>query len=74
MIFNTKLFKERVGLMKRLLILILFILFCSGSVFGGEFEDTLIKAEQGDIIAQGNLGFMYDIGQGVIQDHKQAVK
>ena len=59
--------------MKKNIILILFVLFCSGSVFGGEFEDTLIKAEQGDIIAQGILGGIYYNGEGLPQDYKQAV-
>ena len=31
-------------------------------------------AEQGDAIAQYNLGWMYDEGQGVTQDYKTAVK
>ena len=31
-------------------------------------------AEQGDATAQGNLGLMYDEGQGVPQDYKTAVK
>jgi len=73
MIFNTKLFKERVGLMKRLLILILFVLFCSSSVFGGEFEDTLKSAEQGNVFAQNDLGVLYYEGKGVSQDYKKAV-
>ena len=31
-------------------------------------------AEQGDAYAQGNLGWMYDTGQGVPPDDKTAVK
>ena len=31
-------------------------------------------AEQGDASAQSNLGLMYDLGEGVPQDDKQAVK
>lgn len=30
-------------------------------------------AEQGDVNAQANLGWMYDNGRGVVQDYKQAV-
>ena len=45
----------------------------SGTVFGGEFEGRLKKAEQGNAIAQSNLGYMYSTGQGVTQDYKQAV-
>jgi len=58
--------------MKKILILVLFILCCSGFVFAGEFEDTLKKAEQGDAEAQSNLGFMYDNGKRVPQNCKQA--
>ena len=59
--------------MKKILILIVLIFFCSGSVFGGEFEDTLKKAEQGNAWAQYNLALMYSIGEGITQDYKQAV-
>jgi len=31
-------------------------------------------AEQGDAVAQNNLGFMYRKGEGVVQDYKTAVK
>ena len=31
-------------------------------------------AEQGNAVAQNNLGFMYDNGKGVAQDYKEAVK
>ena len=31
-------------------------------------------AEQGDVVAQGSLGFMYDNGRGVPQDYAEAVK
>jgi len=37
------------------------------------FKDTLKKAEQGDSLAQCDLGLRYDIGLGVIQDYQQAV-
>jgi len=59
--------------MKKILISVLLVLFCTGSVFGGEFEDTLKKAEQGDIDAQFNLALMYANGQGVSQNDKQTV-
>ena len=32
------------------------------------FEDTEVKAEQGDAEAQYNLGLMYDFGEGVPED------
>ena len=41
--------------MKKLLILVLLILFCSGSAFGGEFEETLKKAKQGDAKAPSEM-------------------
>ena len=58
--------------MKKILILVLLIFFCAGSAFCGEFEDTLKNAEQGDVIAQYNLGSMYDNGKGTTQNYKQA--
>ena len=44
------------------------------SSIASEFDDTLKLAEQGYVDAQYNLGVMYGNGQGVPQDHKQAVK
>ena len=38
------------------------------------FNEFKPFAEQGDAYAQFNLGFMYYNGQGVLQDHKEAVK
>jgi TPR repeat protein len=37
-----------------------------------EFERTLKIAKTGDDAAQNNLGFMYDNGRGVPQDHVEA--
>jgi len=59
--------------MKKILMVIFFVLFTAASAFCGEFEDTLKKAEQGDAKAQGMLGLMYEQGKGVKQDSKQAV-
>jgi len=59
--------------MKKILILILLVLCCTGSVLGGKFEETLKKAEQGDASAQGALGYMYAIGEVVPKDEKQSV-
>jgi len=39
-----------------------------------DVADCRVKAEQGDAGAQTRLGVMYDIGQGVVRDGKQAVK
>ena len=38
------------------------------------FDSCLVEAEQGDVFAQAILGLMYDIGQGVAQDYKEAMK
>ena len=38
------------------------------------FKEFAASAEQGNVDAQYNLGYMYDEGQGVPQDYKQAVK
>ena len=37
-----------------------------------DIETTIQKAKQGDVKVQFNLGFMYNDGQGVPQDYKQA--
>ena len=39
-----------------------------------KFEETRAEAGKGDVIAQHNLGVMYDNGIGVLQDHNAAVK
>ena len=67
-----------------------FLFLFSGSVYGDDFQDGLDAAqrqdyktayklwlplaEQGDAIAQYNLGQMYYEGQGVPKDYKEAVK
>ena len=38
-----------------------------------EFEATLKAAEQGDADEQHRLGKMYDYGEGVLEDHAEAV-
>lgn len=59
--------------MKKILLVMLMLLFTATSAFCGEFEDALKMAEQGDAEAQVRLGTMYYDGQGVTQDYKQAV-
>ena len=39
-----------------------------------EIEALVEKAEKGDVIAQHNLGLMYDNGRGVTKDEVEAVK
>ena len=58
--------------MKKILIFVLLVLCCFVSAYGGEFEDTLKRAEQGDVEAQNSLGYMYCNGKGVPKDYKQA--
>ena len=57
---------------KRILMVLMIILFSAVTGLCGEFEDTLKKAEQGDAGAQYSLGFMYNDGEGVPQDYKFA--
>jgi len=38
------------------------------------FEEIKEMAEQGDAVYQAKLGEMYAFGEGVLQDHKEAVK
>lgn len=59
--------------MKKILILILLVLFCFDSVWSGEFEDTLKKAELRDAEAQYDLGVRYFYGNGVPQNYKKAL-
>ena len=59
--------------MKKVFILILVVFFYSGSAFGGEFEDNLKIAKQGNHVAQWFVGYAYEIGEGVAQNYKQAV-
>jgi uncharacterized protein len=72
------------------LLSLIFLFLFSGSVYGDDYQDgadaydrkdykTAYKlwlplAEQGDALAQYNLGQMYRNGQGVPQDDKEAVK
>ncbi len=74
--------------MKKLLTVMLLLL--AGTAWGGNFEDGVaaysknnysvaivkfkLAATQGDASAQYNIGFMYDNGQGVVQDYAEALK
>ena len=44
----------------------------AGSSYGQSFEETKLLAEQGDAIAQYNLGVMYANGYGVPQNNIRA--
>lgn len=58
--------------MGRFLVILLIFLFSNTSVFCGEFEDMLKKAQMGDVSAQGALGSLYHQGKGVAQSSEQA--
>lgn len=74
--------------MKKLLAVILLLL--AGTAWGGDFEDGnaayqkrdysvaiskyKLAAEQGNFMAQYNVGNMYNNGEGVVQDYAEAVK
>ncbi|WP_262921720.1 hypothetical protein [Bacteroides xylanisolvens] len=38
---------------------------------GNDIKDLKIKAEQGDVVAQLNLGILYLEGDGVFQDYSK---
>ena len=60
--------------MKKLLGILL-ILFITTSVYSeqSDFETWQKRAKQGNADAQFVLGVMYNLGEGVLQDYKQAV-
>jgi hypothetical protein len=62
--------------MKQILLMIALVALvgCGKKPAEGSFAQTKAKAEAGDADAQYNLGAMYDFGQGVEQDFKEAVK
>ena len=53
--------------------LLVYLASCISS-FAESFEETKRKAEQGDAVAQFNLGYIYDNADGVQQDFKEAFK
>ena len=55
-------------------IILLSCLFFAVNVLAENVEQLKEKAAQGDIIAQSQLGLMYDAGDGVVQDYKEAIK
>jgi TPR repeat protein len=46
----------------------------SGVSFAGGFTEVRAAADRGDATAQFNLGTMYTLGEGVAQDHAEAVR
>ena len=55
-----------------------FLFLFSGSVYGDTYNETFkglkLAAEQGDAVSQNNLGWMYDKGNGVMQNYQTAFK
>ena len=76
--------------MRHVLFAVFLVVVCATGAAAGPYEDAtsaferkdyvlaarLLRpfAEQGDAQAQFNLGVMYDYGQGVSQNHREAVK
>lgn len=57
-----------------LVICLSMVLLACSAVPKEKFWETKAKAETGNTVAQYNLGSMYWSGEGVLIDHKQAVK
>jgi len=64
--------------MKKLLTTTAFLLIALANVSHGQyvsdFEETKRLAEQGNVIAQSNLGLMYRYGEGVAQNYTEAFR
>jgi len=56
------------------LILILTALLAFQSATASEFDEMKALADQGDAVAQFNLGFMYESGNGVPENNAEAVE
>ena len=59
--------------MKNILYTIILSFLFSFSVFG-DLQTIMDAAERGDPKAQAELGYMYVMGEGVLQDYEEAVK
>lgn len=55
-------------------ILLLTVLLASNAFAAPDFDETMAEANQGDAIAQFNLGVMYENGEGVPENDAEAVK
>ncbi len=60
--------------MNYILALLVLLLSFSADVYSSEFDTLKKLAEQGDAGAQFDLGTLYDIGEGVPRDLKEAAK
>ena len=59
---------------KLLTIGVFVLILVSGFSNKSKLEILIKSANQGDVEAQYNLGLMYENGQGVLQDYKEAIK
>lgn len=55
-------------------ILLLTVLLASNAFAAPDFDETMAEANQGDAIAQFNLGVIYENGEGVPENDAEAVK
>ena len=53
-------------------IILLSCLFFVGNAWAESLEQTKVKAERGDSVAQFDTGYAYSFGEGVLQDYKLA--
>ena len=60
--------------MKKLWVLLLSACLGLGTLVAQDFNTLMERAQKGDAKAQFNLGYIYDIGQGVPRDYAEAVK
>ena len=57
-----------------LVTLAILVVFQPGPAEAQDIEEIRQAAEQGEAKAQNNLGYMYDQGEGVVEDDREAVK
>ena len=53
-------------------IILLSCVFFVGNAWAESLEQTKVKAERGDSVAQFDTGYAYSFGEGVLQDYKLA--
>ena len=53
-------------------IILLSCVFFVGNAWAESLEQTKVKAERGDSVAQFDMGYAYSFGEGVLQDYKLA--
>lgn len=66
--------KEMESHLNKLFFAILLLYFSAMANAQQDFDETKLLAKQGFVLAQYNLGLMYDTGDGVPENHAEAVK